>query len=85
MYPVLLEGLTPSSNVSPALRTARPLVQIAGGFCRFSPGFGTLCLAQNLCFKFGLVLVVIRQRRINLRQRQMRLLQEHLFRAGAMR
>jgi len=40
-----------------------------GIFGRVSPGFGTLRLAQNLCLKLGLVFVVIRQRRVNLRQR----------------
>jgi hypothetical protein len=31
-----------------------------GIFGRFSSGFGTLCLAQNLCLKLGLVFIVIR-------------------------
>ena len=56
-----------------------------GIFGRFSPGFGPLCLAQNLYLKLGLVCIVIRQRRIHLRQRQMRVLQVHLLCTGAMR
>jgi hypothetical protein len=41
--------------------------------------------AQDLLIKLGLVFIVIRQHRVHLRQRQMRVLQVHLFRAGAMR
>jgi hypothetical protein len=31
-----------------------------GIFGRFSPGFDTLCLAQNFCLKLGLMFMVTR-------------------------
>src|SRR5262249_43195875 len=61
------------------------LLPYGGIFGHFSPGFGPLCLAQNLCLKLSLVFIVIRLRRVHLRKRQMRVLHVHLFRVGAMR
>src|SRR5438128_1908796 len=55
------------------------LLPQGGIFCRFNPGFGTLCLAQNLRLKLSLVFIVICQRRVNLRERQMRVLKVQQF------